>query len=89
LKQVLYDHVPKSMFDRPKWGFSIPLSEWLRGELAFLIVEQLNEQNIESAGLVRWSVVQKLVKDFSSGQHHLYNRVWLLIVLHLWWQRRP
>jgi len=89
LKQVLYDHVPKSLFDRPKWGFSIPLSEWLRGELAFLIDGQLNAHTIESAGLVRWSVVQKLVKDFRSGQHHLYNRVWLLIVLHLWWQRRP
>lgn len=88
LKQVLYDHVPKSLFDRPKWGFSIPLSEWLRGDLAFLIDEQLNAQAIESAELVRWPIVQKLVADFRSGQHHLYNRIWLLILLHLWWQSR-
>jgi len=88
LKQVLYDYVPESLFDRPKWGFSIPLSDWLRGELSFLIDEQLNEQGITSAGLVHWPIVKQLVTDFKSGQHHLYNRIWLLILLHLWWQRR-
>ncbi|MCF8258744.1 MAG: asparagine synthase (glutamine-hydrolyzing) [Flavobacteriales bacterium] len=88
LKQVLYDYVPKELFDRPKWGFSIPLSEWLRGDLSFLIEEHLNEQNVKGAGLVRWPVARGIVADFRCGQHHLYNRIWLLILLHLWWQRR-
>ena len=30
LKELLYDYVPKSYFDRPKRGFSIPMHIWLR-----------------------------------------------------------
>lgn len=33
LKEVLYRHVPKSIVDRPKMGFSIPIASWLRNEL--------------------------------------------------------
>ncbi len=32
LKDILYRYVPKEMMDRPKKGFSVPLSQWLRGE---------------------------------------------------------
>jgi asparagine synthase (glutamine-hydrolysing) len=84
LKEVLYRYVPKSLFDRPKWGFSIPLQEWLLGDLAFLIDETLSENNVRSQGLVRWAVVIKLITQFRSGHHHLYNRIWLLILLHQW-----
>jgi asparagine synthase (glutamine-hydrolysing) len=33
LREVLYRQVPKRLVDRPKMGFSIPLSLWLRNEL--------------------------------------------------------
>ena len=87
LKQVLYRHVPKEIFDRPKWGFSIPLVKWLNSDLAYLIDDLLTKEKIESAGLVKWEVVQNLIKKYRAGQSHLYNRLWLLIMLHLWKQR--
>jgi asparagine synthase (glutamine-hydrolysing) len=86
LKQLLYEHVPKELFNRPKWGFSIPLSEWLRGDLAFLIDEYLNESTVTTTGIVHWPTVKELVKHFRNGKDHLYNRVWLLILLHQWFQ---
>ena len=84
LKEVLYDFVPKKIFDRPKWGFSVPLEKWLKSDLAYLIEENLNEKTIEEIGLVKWVEVEKLLQLFQSGQDHLYNRVWLLILLHQW-----
>jgi asparagine synthase (glutamine-hydrolysing) len=84
LKQVLYRHVPKELFDRPKWGFSIPLQDWLLTNLAFLIDETLTEANINEHGLVHWHEVKRLVSEFRSGRHHLFNRIWLLILLHQW-----
>jgi asparagine synthase (glutamine-hydrolysing) len=84
LKEVLYDFVPKQIFDRPKWGFSIPLDKWLRTDLGFLIDENLNQVNIEKIGIVKWSEVNSLLAKFRSGQSHLYNRIWLLILLHQW-----
>jgi asparagine synthase (glutamine-hydrolysing) len=88
LKEVLYQYVPKNIFNRPKWGFSIPLADWLNGDLSFLIEEYLNEKRVISLGLVNWPVVKNLIHNFRNGQHHLYNRLWLLILLHQWFALR-
>ena len=84
LKQLLYQYVPKTLFDRPKQGFSIPLASWLKGDLKHLIHEHLNQKNIENFGWVKWSEVQKLVTRFNKGENYLYTRIWALIVLHYW-----
>jgi asparagine synthase (glutamine-hydrolysing) len=84
LKQLLYQYVPKQLFDRPKQGFSIPLATWLKGDLNYLIHEHLNQKNIENYAWVKWSEVQKLVLRFNNGETYLYTRVWALIVLHHW-----
>jgi asparagine synthase (glutamine-hydrolysing) len=43
LKQVLYDYIPPSYFDRPKWGFALPLHHWLKHELKPLVQQYLNQ----------------------------------------------
>ncbi|GEO03210.1 asparagine synthetase B [Adhaeribacter aerolatus] len=84
LKEVLYDFVPKEIFDRPKWGFSVPLGAWLQGDLKYLLDDYLNEQIINTYGIVRYPEVKRLKESFLGGKGYLYNRVWLLIVLHKW-----
>jgi asparagine synthase (glutamine-hydrolysing) len=84
MKQVLYEMVPRTIFERPKRGFAIPLKEWLRGPLHYLIVDNLNKQVVEEFGVVHFHEVEKLVKRFMAGEDFLYNRIWLLVVLH-WW----
>ena len=88
LKEVLYDFVPKEIFDRPKWGFSIPLDKWLKNDLSFLIEEYLSERKTKEVGVVKWPEVETLKKKFLSGQTHLYNRIWLLILLHQWFSSK-
>ncbi len=88
LKQVLYDYLPKALFDRPKQGFSIPLSNWLKGDLNFLITEFLNPQTIARYGIVKSEPVQEMVKKFNKGNTFYYNKIWVLIVLHQFLQRQ-
>lgn len=88
LKQILYNYVPKSYFDRPKWGFSIPLSKWLKGELYYLIETYLNINVLEKHQMVDVKMVQVLLSDFLKGKDHLYNRIWVLIVLHKWLEEK-
>ena len=90
LKEILYDFVPKDFFNRPKWGFSIPLAVWLKNDLQYLLEEFLSEEKINAAGLVNYSEVKRIKDLFLSGSHnHYYNRLWNLIQLHNWYFNQP
>jgi len=88
LKQVLYDFVPASFFDRPKWGFSIPLVQWLKKDLRYLTEEYLSESKIKAFGVLNVSHVNNLKHLFyDKNVDYLYNRIWQLIVLQSFLQR--
>ncbi len=84
LKQVLYKHLPEPLFDRPKWGFGVPLGKWLIGDLSWLIDTYLQKDVVEETGFVRFSKVAIYISRFRNGESYLYNRIWALILLH-WW----
>ena len=84
LKQVLYDYVPAHFFQRPKWGFSIPLAQWLKGELRYLIDDYLNDKVVEEAGIFDRGYTRQLVKRFTEGQDYHYNKIWSMAMLMKW-----
>ncbi len=84
LKEVLYDHVPKEIFDRPKWGFAIPLGKWLQTDLKYLLDKYTSQSVIEKYNIVNFEAVKKIKQQYQNGKDYLYNRLWLIIVLH-WW----
>jgi asparagine synthase (glutamine-hydrolysing) len=87
LKEILYQYLPKEYFNRPKQGFAIPLSDWLRNDLSYLIDEYLNDNIVQRYSVVNHLEVIDLVKRFRSGEKYLYNRIWLLVVLHRWFSK--
>ena len=84
LKEVLYDYVPKEIFNRPKWGFSIPLVKWLKTDLKYLLNKYTSVEIIQKYQVVNAAVVQKMKAQYLGGTDYLFNRLWLIIVLH-WW----
>lgn len=87
MKDVLYELVPRELFERPKRGFAIPLAKWLKGPLKIMIDSNLNEQVVTKHGLVHFTRVQALLTSFREGEDHLYNRIWTLVVLHWWLEK--
>lgn len=82
LRKVLYQYVPESYFQRPKWGFSIPLQKWLKSELGFLVNDSLNRNELLRYQIINPDEAENLMKKFKGGGHdYLYNRIWLLICL--------
>ena len=84
LKEVLYDHVPKEIFERKKWGFSIPLNKWLKTDLKYLVDKYTSEEIILKYGILQYAEVKKLRDQYFKGKDYLFNRLWVVIVLH-WW----
>jgi len=74
LKQVLYDFVPASYFDRPKWGFGIPLAKWMQNDLKPYMESLFFTEN----EVVNTAEVKKLYQRFLNGETYLYNRLWLI-----------
>ena len=84
LKEVLYEYVPKEIFNRPKQGFSIPLNKWLKTDLKYLVDKYTSEEIITKYAVVNYSVVKDLKEKYNGGLEYLYNRIWLITLLH-WW----
>ena len=84
LKEILYQYLPKHLFKRSKQGFAIPLNKWMHKELRYLLDDYLSEEVINKYNIVDYKTVEKMKKEFFEGTDYLYNRLWLLIVLHKW-----
>jgi asparagine synthase (glutamine-hydrolysing) len=82
LKEVLYEYLPPGFFDRPKWGFSIPLKNWLDKDLRYLIGDYLSESAIKKTGILDEKTVTSIIELYrNNDRKFLYNRLWELIVL--------
>lgn len=81
LKELLYDYLPKEYFERPKWGFSIPLIKWLKSDLKYLVEDLKTSSKIVNMGIINKSYMDLLIKKYYKGEDYLYNRIWQLIIL--------
>jgi asparagine synthase (glutamine-hydrolysing) len=42
LKELVYQHIPKTIMDRPKMGFAIPIKKWISEELSQQLEDKIN-----------------------------------------------
>lgn len=86
LKEILYEYVPKEYFDRPKWGFGIPLQKWLSNELKPLLDKYVNQEILQEVGIYNVPKMVRLKEEYLGGKSYLYNKLWLVIVFNIWFK---
>ncbi len=84
LKQVLHRHVPRALVDRPKMGFGIPVSEWLRGPLKAWADELLDPAVLRRDGYLDADAVTMLWRDHLSGLRDQGPRLWRFLMFRAW-----
>lgn len=87
LRQVLYRHVPQTLIDRPKVGFSVPIAEWLRGPLAGWAQDVLDSASPSVDDLLDTRVVNRAWTALRRGDDTQGLPVWSALMLRTWGQR--
>jgi asparagine synthase (glutamine-hydrolysing) len=84
LRQVLYKYVPKDMMERPKQGFGVPISQWLRGPLRDWAEHLLDERVISEQGYLSPEVVRKMWAEHISGKYCWQSQLWNVLMFQAW-----
>ena len=84
LKQALRGILPESTLTRKKEGFSIPMKNWLKGELAPLMDDLLSPSRIRARGLFDPAEIQRRITDHKSGRENHAHVLFSLMVFERW-----
>jgi asparagine synthase (glutamine-hydrolysing) len=84
LKQALRGVLPESILTRRKEGFSIPMKNWLKGELAPLMDDLLSPSRVRARGLFDPDEIQRRITDHKSGRENHAHVLFSLMVFERW-----
>lgn len=80
LKKGMEAHLPNALLYQPKRGFSIPISEWLRGPLRDMTLGLTSSTRLQDSGLFDMKQVDTWVSQHLRGARDHWQVLWLLFV---------
>lgn len=87
LKDVAYRLIPRTLLDRPKHGFSVPLAQWLRGALREWASDLLSPARLEGNGLVTPGPIQAAWRQHLEGRRDWSALLWDVLMLQAWYEK--
>lgn len=84
LRELLYRHAPRELFERPKAGFAIPIGTWLRGPLRAWAEDLLAPARLVSDGFFDNAAVQARWRDHLSGRRDATAALWAVLMFQAW-----
>lgn len=82
LKELLYKYIDKSIVDRPKMGFGVPIEQWLRNELKNWATNSIQYDNeyLDSELLNRY------LNEHMTGKRNWSYLLWDVIMFQEWYK---
>jgi asparagine synthase (glutamine-hydrolysing) len=88
LRLVLDKRVPAALLDRPKMGFHMPMTRWMKGPLRPWAEELLAPARLASSGLFDVPAIRAEWMAFKSGgDGRTYDAIWGVLMAQAWLER--
>jgi asparagine synthase (glutamine-hydrolysing) len=84
LREVLARYVPRSLFERPKQGFDVPIGAWLRGPLRAWAEELLSPSKLSRHDLLDVEGVRQCWAEHLDGRRDHSRILWAVLMLQAW-----
>ena len=86
LREVLYRHVPRSLVERPKAGFDVPVAAWLRGGLRDWAEQLLDRRRLAEQGFFNVEPIQREWREHIASRADNSRRLWPVLMFQAWLQ---
>ena len=87
IKEIVHKYLPKTMMDRPKMGFGIPIAHWLQHELKPFVDQYLDEGFILKQDIFDNEEIQRIRRSFYHGRTERAEKIWYLLMFQMWYDK--
>ena len=84
LRNILYRYVPRTLIERPKMGFALPVGQWLRDELRPWAEDLLSERRLREDGYFQADLVLRTWEAFQAGRNVNQESIWGILMFQAW-----
>lgn len=84
LRRVLDRYVPRTLIDRPKMGFGVPVGVWIRGPLRDWAEDLLLPSSVAQDGYLNAEMVAARWKEHLSGRVDRTSEIWDILMFQAW-----
>jgi asparagine synthase (glutamine-hydrolysing) len=84
LRQILHQHVPRALVNRPKRGFAAPVAQWLRGPLRDWAEDLLGATRLRQEGFFEPRVIREKWQEHLSSKRDWSPGLWHVLMFQAW-----
>jgi len=85
LKEALKGRLPEETLNKSKQGFAVPVAQWLKKDLKFLLLSAFEKRKIDREGIFDHAAVSRLIQEFLDNRSDSRKEIWALFMFEMWY----